>query len=243
MARSVREVQVFLGFANFYRRFIEGYSRVVGPITNLLKTTGVEKGKAFVMTPEATDAFQTLKQRFTTAPMLRHYDPDRETQVETDASGYATSGIHSQLFGAGPEGRWHPVAFFSRKLTPVELRYDTHDKELMAIVLAMNHWGQYLRGVARPVRVRTDHNNLWYFMTKRSLNGRQAGWAESLARYDFNIEYRPGKAKPADGPSRRPDYQPTDGEDGGHHLPGLHFRLYEGSPEHDDIVFKPVYVS
>lgn len=112
------------------------------------------------MTPEAVKAFDTLRERFTSALMLRHYNPDRETQVETDASGYAVSGILSQLFGEGTGACWHLVAFFSRKLTPVELRYDTYDKELMAIVLAMNHWGQYLRGVARPVRVRTDHNNL-----------------------------------------------------------------------------------
>ncbi|KFZ00320.1 hypothetical protein V498_00155 [Pseudogymnoascus sp. VKM F-4517 (FW-2822)] len=155
----------------------------------------------------------------------------KDTQVETDASGYAVSRILSQLFGEGLEGRWHPVAFFSRKLLLVELRYDTYDKELMAIVLAMNHWGQYLRGVLQPVRVRTDHNNLRYFMTKRSLNGRQARWAESLARYDFYIEYRPGKANPADGPSRRPDYRPEGGDADKHHLPGLHFRLCSGPVE------------
>lgn len=137
--QSIKDVQVFFGFANFYRHFIEGYSRVAGPITNLLKTTGVDKTQAFAMTPKATKAFDTLRERFTSAPMLRHYDPERETQVETDASRYAVSGILSPLFGEGTEGRWHPVAYFSRKLTPVELRYDTHDKELMAIVLAMNH--------------------------------------------------------------------------------------------------------
>lgn len=228
LPQSVREVQVFLGFANFYRRFIEGYSRVAGPITNLLKTAGLEKGRPFQMTPEAGDAFEVLKTRFTTAPMLRHYEPELSTQIETDASGYAASGILSQLFGAGPAAKWHPVAFFSKKFSPVEHRYDTHDKELLAIVLAMGHWGQYLRGVTTPIRVRTDHNNLRYFMTKRNLNGRQARWAEALARYDFYIEYRPGKANPADGPSRRPDYQPLDDLAPGQSLPGLHFRLCSG---------------
>jgi hypothetical protein len=223
---SIKEIQVFLGFANFYRRFIEGYSRLAGPLTNLLKTA--EPGKPtgpFCVGPEALEAFAALKRRFTEAPMLRHYDPALPTQLQTDASGYAVSGILSQLFGTRSEARWHPIAFFSKKMTPVQLRYDTHDKELMAIVLAMEHWGQYLRGVTQSVRVRTDHNNLRYFMTKKRLNGRQSRWAESLSRYDFFIEHTPGKANPADAPSRRPDYRPGAEDQDDQFLPGLHFRL------------------
>jgi hypothetical protein len=161
MPASIKEIQVFLGFANFYQRFIEGYSRVAGPLTDLLKTTGPGKPTGpFQMGPKALEAFAALKQRFMGAPMLRHYDPALPTQLETDASGYGISGILSQLFGTGTEAKWHPIAFFSKKMTPVQLRYDTHDKELMAIVLAMEHWGQYLRGVTQSIRVRTDHNNL-----------------------------------------------------------------------------------
>lgn len=224
--KSTRDVQVFLGFANFYRRFIEGYSRLAGPLTNLLKTTGDGRPTGpFRMGPEALTAFAALKRRFTEAPILRHYDPALRVRLETDASGYAVSGILSQLFGADSAAKWHPIAFFSKKMTPVQLRYDTHDKELMAIVLSMEHWGQYLRGVTQPVRVLTDHNNLRYFMTKRRLNGRQSRWAESLSRYDFVIEHQPGKANPADAPSRRPDYKPGDGDEDSQFLPGLHFRI------------------
>lgn len=227
MLSSIKDIQVFLGFTNFYRRFIESYSRIAGPLTDMLRTTGKGAPHPFALSEKAVQAFHILKQRFTEAPMLRHYDPDLLTQLETDASGYAISAILSQLFGEGPNARWHPIAFFSKKLTPVQLRYDAHDGELMAIVAAMEHWGQYLRGVKHSVRIRTDHNNLEYFMTKRKLSGRQARWAESLSRYDFYIEHRPGKTNPADGPSRRPDYKGGD-DLSDQYLPGLHFTLATG---------------
>ncbi|KFY31833.1 hypothetical protein V493_00754, partial [Pseudogymnoascus sp. VKM F-4281 (FW-2241)] len=102
----------------------------------------------FRMGPEALAAFEALKRRFTEAPILRHYDLALRVKLETDASGYAVSGILSQLFGADSAARWHPIAFFSKKIAPVQLRYDTYDKELMAIVLSMEHWGHYLRGAA-----------------------------------------------------------------------------------------------
>lgn len=98
--KSIREVQVFLGFANFYRRFIEGYSRVAGPLTNLLRIKDNREGGPFCMTPEAQRALDILKKRLTEAPMLRHYNPSLPTQLETDASAYTVSGILSQRFRA-----------------------------------------------------------------------------------------------------------------------------------------------
>jgi hypothetical protein len=93
--KTIRDVQVFLGFASFYRRFIEGYSRVARPPTNLLKPTGADSSGPFHMTADAKNALATLKKRFTEASMLRHYDPALRTQLETDASGYSVSGILS----------------------------------------------------------------------------------------------------------------------------------------------------
>ena len=201
---SIRDIQVFLGFTNFYRRFIRSYSRVVGALTDLLKA---KTPRPFRLTPDAIAAFKELKYRFTHAPILRHFDPSKRIIVETDASAFAIGGILSQLFGEGSEARWHPIAFYSKKLSPVEQRYEVHDGELMAIVFAFKQWGQYLRGASDTITVRSDHNNLKYFMTKRVLSGRQARWAESLAEFDFVIEYRAGKTNPADGPSRRPDHR------------------------------------
>jgi hypothetical protein len=220
--KSIREVQVFLGFANFYRRFIYGYSRVAKGLSDLLRGNGKVKD-LFVWTKEAARAFEELKTAFTTAPILRHFDPVLRIMVETDASGFALAGIISQLFGEGADARWHPIAFYSKKMSEVECRYETHDSELLAIVLAFRIWRHYLAYARRVIVVKTDHNNLKYFMTKRKLNSRQARWAEELAAFDFALEYRTGSSNPADGPSRRPDLAERALEDSS--LPTLHNKL------------------
>jgi hypothetical protein len=194
---SVYDVQVFLGFANFYRRFIDGYSRVVLPITQLLR-----KNQKFVWSSKAQDAFDRLKSLFTSAPVLRHFDPELPISLYTDSSGFALSGIISQLY----EGRWYPVAYWSRKCIPAECNYDIHDREMLAIVESMKHWRHYLEGSKHTVQVFSDHKNLETFMTTKVLNRRQARWAENLAGYDFVLVHTPGSKNPADGPSRRPDY-------------------------------------
>src|SRR5690606_20119807 len=89
--QNVKDVQSFLGFANFYRRFINGYSRIVASLTNL-----THKDKPFDFNDKCRNAFNQLKQAFTTAPILRHFDPEREIIVETDASDYVSAGILSQ---------------------------------------------------------------------------------------------------------------------------------------------------
>jgi chemotaxis protein CheY-P-specific phosphatase CheC len=195
--QSVLEVQIFLGFANFYRRFIDGYSRTVLPITSLLR-----KGQRFEWTQEAQKAFDELKSLFTTAPILRHFDPNLPITLHVDSSGFAISGIISQPH----EGHLHPVAFWSRKCTPAECNYDIHDREMLAIVESMKHWRHYLEGSKYSVRVRSDHKNLEVFMTTKLLNRRQARWAEMLSGYDFVLDHIAGSKNPADGPSRRPDY-------------------------------------
>jgi hypothetical protein len=91
----------------------------------------------FQLISKARRAFQEIKNTFSTAPLLRHYDPELEIRVETDASGAALSGILSQK--QLDDGQWHPIAFWSRKLTDVETRYETHDTELLAIVSAFKH--------------------------------------------------------------------------------------------------------
>lgn len=212
--RCVYDVQQFLGFANFYRKFIEGYSKIVAPMTELTKGNGTKKGGAnrktdsFVFTREARVAFQDLKQHFATAPLLAHFDPDLQTRIEVDASGFAVAGVATQSH----DGRWHPIAFWSRKMIGAETRYETHDAELLSIVESFKHWRHYLEGSRFPVVVLSDHANLRYFMTTKELTRRQARWAERLAAYDFVIEHRPGAKNPADAPSRRPDYAPAKGE-------------------------------
>ena len=190
---KVRDIQSFLGFANFYRRFVFNYSDIVVPLTRLTR-----KGIPFQFTDKAREAFNLLKEAFTTAPVLTHWIPDRPIVIETDASDYALAAILSIV---AEDGELHPVAFHSRSFSPTELNYDVHDKELFAIYEAFRIWRHYLEGSAAPIDVVTNHKNLEYFATTKLLNRRQARWSEYLAQFNLIIRFRPGKlgTKPDDG--------------------------------------------
>jgi len=209
--RTFREVQVFLGFANFYRRFIRAYSAIARPLTSMMK--GAVKGKKtgpFEWGYMEQEAFERLKDAFISAPVLIHFDPAKPIRLETDASGKAIAGILSQPsewpLPKRQKPEYHPVAFYSEKMDTTEENYGTPDQELMAIVKSFAHWRHYLEGARYPIEVLTDHNNLKYFMKTTALSRRQARYAQVLAAFDFEITHRPGKSNPADAPSRRPDY-------------------------------------
>ena len=162
---SFREIQVFLGFANFYRRFIYRYSHHAAPLTSLLR--GAKDGKKtgpFYFGLEALKAFEKLKEAFTQAPMLAHFEPELRTMLETDASGFAIGGVLSQLHGEAQDARWHPVAFYSKKMTPTQQAYHTGDQEMLAIITAFEEWRHYLVYSASTVTVKTDYNNLKRFI-------------------------------------------------------------------------------
>ena len=202
---NVKDVRSFLGFACFYRRFVQGYSQIVAPMTNLTR-----KDTPFVWSADCQQAFATLKSAFTSAPILRHFDFEKEIIVETDASDYVSAGVLSQK---DDEGVLHPVAFYSKKHSPAECNYEIYDKELMAIIRAFEEWRPELEGAKHPIQVLSDHRNLEYFMSTKLLNRRQTRWAEFLSRFNFNIVYRPGKAggKP-DALTRRSGDLPKEGD-------------------------------
>ncbi|RYP44155.1 hypothetical protein DL768_009354 [Monosporascus sp. mg162] len=195
---SVHDIQVFLGFAGFYRRFIKGYSKITAPLTDLLKSSQQPRIK---LEGSSLLAFRKLKILFTNAPLLRHFDPRLPIRLETDASDFAIGAVLSQLHG----DRWHPVAFMSRKLKGAELRYHTPDAELLAITHSFEQWRHYLSYTQHTIQVITDHLNHKYLMSKPKPTARQVGWLEQLANFDFEIHYREGRQNPADGLSRRPD--------------------------------------
>jgi len=202
---SLTEVQSFLGFANFYRRFIKDYSRVARPLMELTK--GGKKEWAW--NPQAEEAFLELKQWFTTAPILAHFDATKPVIIETDTSDFTIGAVLSQR---DEEGRLHPVAFHSRKFQPVDINYEIHNKELLAIVDTFKHWHRYCEGAMNQVQVFSDHQNLEYFTTTKILNRRQARWAQELAGIDFRIYYRPGsRNRKPDALSRRSEYRPEKG--------------------------------
>ncbi|SGY29992.1 BQ5605_C002g01105 [Microbotryum silenes-dioicae] len=195
---SLKELQQFLGFCNFYRRFIEGYSRVIAPLTRLLK-----KNTPFLLDSAALSSLDRLKQIFTSGAILCHFNPLLPSIIETDASDFAISGILSQV----TDGHLRPVAFMSRKMLPAEQNYEIHDKELLAIVECIKIWRHYLEGSQHPFKIYTDHAALQYFQTKRVLTRRQARWSETVNHHKYTIEYRSGsKNNKADTLSRRPDF-------------------------------------
>jgi len=179
--RKVKDIQSFLGFANFYRRFIHGYSDIVIPLTRLTR-----KHAPWNFDSKCRKAFDKLKEEFTHAPILTHWVPDAQIIVETDTSDYALATILSIYT---PDGEIHPIAFHSRTFNPAELNYDTHDKELLAIFEAFKHWRQYLEGSGSPVDVVTDHKNLEYFATTKLLTRRQARWSEYLSQFNMVIRF------------------------------------------------------
>ena len=196
--RSVKELQTFLGFINFYRRFIWNFAKTAAPLTNLLR-----QNVPFRIDSTALAAFDALKESFTSAPVLAHFQPDRQTFIETDASDFAIAAVVSQK---DDTGTLRPIAFFARKLQPAELNYGIGEKELLAIVAAIKHWRPYLEGRI-PFVVFSDHRNLVDFTTTKVLSRRQARWAQILAAHHLEIVVRPGSAQgKSDALSRRPDF-------------------------------------
>ncbi|KAG0158308.1 hypothetical protein PDIDSM_5821 [Penicillium digitatum] len=184
------DVQAFIGFGNFYRRFIRDFLKVIAPLVRLTK-----KDVRFEWTPVCQLSFEALKKAFTSAPVLKAFDWSKEIVLETDASDFVSAGVLSQYDDAGI---LHPIAFFSKKHSAAECNYEIYDKELLAIIRCFEEWRPELEGTPSPVKVITDHRNLEYFTTTKLLNRRQARWSEFLSRFNFKITYRPGKqgAKP-----------------------------------------------
>ena len=180
-----KQLQRFLGFANFYRRFIKNYSRLAAPLTRLTSSK-----LSFSWSPVEQSAFVKLKNMFVNAPVLVHPDPERQFVVEVDASDSGVGAVLSQR--QLTDNKLHPCAFFSRRLTPAESNYDVGNRELLAVVLALQEWRHWLEGAAQPFIVWTDHKNLAYLRTARRLNTRQARWALFLGRFQFTLTYRPG---------------------------------------------------
>ena len=165
---------MFFGFANFYCCFILRFSKVVSDLSNLLteNTKGKFKRVNFVMTQEALNSFNELKQLFSRALMLVHYNPTRRIMLECDASKFAIGAILSQLVET--TGQWHPVAFWSRKMAPAEKNYGAKEAEMLAIIEICKHWRHYLEGAMYSIRVVTDHLNLQKFLTTKIFSRREA---------------------------------------------------------------------
>jgi hypothetical protein len=176
---TMRQIRSFLGLAGYYRRFIPDFSRIAKPMTQLLK-----KGVKFEWSQKCEDAFHTLRQHLTTAPVLAQPDNTRPFEVYCDASGTGLGCVLMQ------DNR--VIVYASRALRPIEQNYPTHDLELAAVVHALKIWRHYLMGT--HCNIYTDHKSLKYIFTQADLNMRQRRWLELIKDYDLEVHYQPGKA-------------------------------------------------
>jgi hypothetical protein len=160
--KKVKELQAFLGFANFYHRFIRGFADTARPLFNLTK-----KDAPWKWDSDQDSAFSELKARVISAPVLMFPADDSPYWVETDASGFASGAV---LLQKGTDNEWHPVSFISKSFLPAERNYDTWDRELLSIVRALAEWRHYLLGSPHKVEIITDHDNLKYYLNPANLN-------------------------------------------------------------------------
>jgi len=166
--KSVKDIQKFLGFCNFYQCFIHTYSTLACPLFDLTKKTTTW---TWTLVCEAT--FTGLQCTLTTSPVLILPDYDKAFTLITNTSDYTTGAILEQNDTLG----WsHPVAYYSKSLQPAEWNYEIHDKELLAIIHTLRHFCHYLQGNLHLTKIFLDHTNLQYFTTKQSLTCRQAHW-------------------------------------------------------------------
>ncbi|GJP72182.1 hypothetical protein CLOP_g2934 [Closterium sp. NIES-67] len=189
---NVKELQQFLGFANYYNRFVPQYAKLAAPLTNLLK-----KNTPYKWETKHQESVEQLKQALTSAPVLILPDPERDYVIEADASDQAVGAVLMQDQGNGLQ----PIAYLSKKLHGAELNYPIHDKEALAIVIAFKAWRCYLEG--RRTTVYTDHCSLKYLKTQPNLSRRQVRWIDFLeTHFHYDIVYKPDHKNKADALSR-----------------------------------------
>ena len=194
---SALEVQNFLGFASYYRRFVAGFSQIASPLYRL-----TQKNLAFVWDEKCHEAFLELKRRLTAAPILSFPRSDCPFIIDTDASDYGIGAVLSQI----QDGRETVIAYASRTLSKSERNYCTTRKELLALVYFIKQFRHYLYGV--KFIARTDHKALKWLFNIKEPEGQIARWITQLSEYEFDIEHREGKKHGnADGLSRLPCLQ------------------------------------
>jgi len=195
----VKDVQKFLGLANYYRQFVKDFAKIAKPLHEMTR-----KETKWNWGERQQKVFKELKERFTTEPVLVTPDLDKEMRVEADTSDFATGGVLSMKC---EDDRWRPVAYISKSLNEAERNYKIHDKEMLAIIRCLEAWRHFLEGAKGWFKIWTDHKNLEYFMKTQKLNRRQARWSLYLSRFDFALKHVTGKSiGRADSLSRRVDW-------------------------------------
>jgi hypothetical protein len=196
---SSKDVQRFLGLANYFRRFIQGYSSLAAPLTHLASRNLKRNHFAAVYTDSCKRAFSGIKHALMSAPVLAHPNPDLPYRLVVDASLNGTGAILMQ--------NHHPIAYHSHKFTTTERNYSAGEQELLAVVLALTEFRCYVQGCAGGLTVDTDHSPNTFLPTVQMMPRKKARWAEFLSEFHFTWNHIPGRVNVADPLSRRPDFE------------------------------------
>ena len=182
---SVKQVQSFLGFCNFYQPFIYQFSHIAKPLNELTR-----KDTPWIWERRQQEAFETLRKRITLEPVLKQPQLDQQFKVEVNASGYTIGAV---LMQGDKKGKRHPVAYFSSTLNEAKRNYDIYTLELYAIVRALRHWRPFLAGSPHEIIVHTDHANLQYWKEPQKINRRIAREVMELSEYNIKLKNIPGR--------------------------------------------------
>ena len=189
--RTLRDVRAFLGFTGFYRYFVPNYSLIARPLIELTRKT-----TPFHWEEPQIQAFERLKTLMCSKPILRQPDYKRQFFLATDASAYGVGAVLLQEGEINPRTKkptQHPIAYYSNTFTPTERNYDIYERELLAVIKALQHWRPHLAATEKPVVVLTDHANLTFWKIPKSVNRRVARWFAFLQDYNLQIKHVPGK--------------------------------------------------
>ena len=182
---TVKQVRSFIGFCNFYQRFIDHYSDKCAPLNALLK-----KSQPWKWDSAQQMAFSTLKAAYASEPVLLCPNYSLPFRLKCDASLVTSGGV---LLQDDVNGAEHPVAFFLKSHSPAEHNYMTYDREFLAIILCLREWRHFIIGSPHQTIVFTDHQNLTYFQHPQKLSRRQVRWVAELMEYDIKLRHKQGK--------------------------------------------------
>ena len=195
--KTVKQLQAFLGFINFYQKFIQETAEKSLPLTELTK-----KNQKWKWKNKHQQAFDKLKEELLKAPLLGYFDPTKRLIIETDASDHTTAAVIFQKI----EGGLQLLGFMSKKMTSAEQNYTITEKEMLAIIQAVKEWRNYLEGSKTRAKIITDHKNLTYFQEAKITNRQRARWALEIQDVSYHITYRKGEENGvADALSRKED--------------------------------------
>jgi ribonuclease HI len=196
---KVKDIHSFLGFCNFYQPFIRGFAHLARPLNKL-----TPKDSEWSWETQHQKAFEELKTRVTTEPILAHPVLTDPFELKVDTSGFAMGAV---LLQRKEDGKKHPIAYFSKTLSTAEQNYNVYDLELLAIVNALDHWRPYLAGSPHKIIIYSDHQNLLYWKEPHKISRRVAREVLMLLEYNFEICHIKGTSnRRADALSRCPDY-------------------------------------